>query len=65
MWSFEWNESYTKLNFVSNSSAYLQKISSNSFIILEANNFISDNGVLTLFCFHKAMRVLGHQESDF
>ena len=30
-----------------------------------ASVFISDNGVLTLFCFLKTMCVLGHQESDF
>ena len=34
-------------------------------IYWEASIFISDNGVLTLFCFLKTMRVLGHQESDF
>ena len=34
-------------------------------ICWEASIFISDNGVLTLFCFRKTMRVLGHQESDF
>ena len=31
----------------------------------EASIFISDNGVLTLFCFLKTMGVLGHQESVF
>ena len=34
-------------------------------IYREASIFISDNGVLTLFCFHKTMCVLGHQESYF
>ena len=34
-------------------------------IYLEASIFISDNGVLTLFCFMQTMYVLGYQESDF
>ena len=34
-------------------------------IYWEASIFISDNGVLTSFCFLKTMCVLGHQESDF
>ena len=53
------------LNFVLNSSACMQKNSSNSFKYWEASIFISDNGVLTVFCFLKTMGVLGHQESDF
>ena len=31
---------------------------------VEASNVISDNRVLTLFCFLKTMCVLGHQESE-
>ena len=40
---------------------FLQTVS----IYWEASIFISDNGVLTLFCFLKTMCVLDHQESDF
>ena len=40
---------------------FLQTVS----IYWEASIFISDNGVLTVFCFLKTMGVLGHQESDF
>ena len=38
-WSFEYNERDIKLNFVLNSSADMQKISSNSFNILESKHF--------------------------
>ena len=34
-------------------------------IYWEVSNFISNNGVLTWFCFLKTMCVLGHQEADF
>ena len=37
--SFEWNESNTKLNFVLNRSAYMQKKSSNWFNILGSKHF--------------------------
>ena len=39
LWSFEYNERDIKLNFVLNSSAYIQKISSNSFNILGSKHF--------------------------
>ena len=39
LWSFEWNESVIKLNFVLNSTAYTQKKSSNSFNILGSKDF--------------------------
>ena len=58
-------KSDTKLNFVLNSSAYKQNNLQTVSIYWEASIFISDNGVLTLFCFLKTMRVLGHQKSDF
>ena len=41
--------SSSKLNFVLNNSHYMQNSSSNSFVILGSNIFISDNGVLVLF----------------
>ena len=65
MWSFQENESDIKLNFVLNSSAYMQKILQTVSIKWEASIFISDKGVLTLFGFLKTMCVLDHQESDF
>ena len=65
LWSFKENESDIKLNFVLNSSAYIQKNLQTVSIYWEASIFISNNGVLTLFCFLKTMCVLGHQESDF
>ena len=34
-------------------------------IYWEASIFVSDNGVLTVFCFLKTVCVLGHQDSDF
>ena len=43
----------------------MRTISSPSFSFREANIFISDNGVLVLFCFLETMLVPGHQESDF
>ena len=60
MQSIEYNESDIKLNFVLNSSAYMQKILQTVSIYWEASIVISDNGVLTLFCFLKTMCVLGH-----
>ena len=52
LWSFELNESDTKLNFVLNSSTYMQKKNLQTVsLYLEASIFISDNGVLTLFGF--------------
>ena len=60
---FFWNKSDIKSNFVLNSSAYMQQISSVS-LYWEANIFISDNGVLTLFSFLITMCLLGHQEAD-
>ena len=43
----------------------MQKILQTVSIYWEASIFISDKGVLTLFCFLKTKCVLGHQESDF
>ena len=43
----------------------MHNISSNNFIILGSNIFISDNRVLTLFCFLKAISVLSHHKPDF
>ena len=61
LWSFESNESDIKLNFVLNSSAYMQKKNLQTVSIYwEASIFISDNGVFTLFCFLKTICVLGH-----
>ena len=60
--SFEKSESYIKLNIVLNISAFMQNYSSNNFnissIIInnKASNFISDNGVLTMFCFLKTIK---------
>ena len=65
LWSFEWNESDIKLNFVLNKSACMKKNLQTVSIYWEASIFISDSGVLTVFCFLKTMGVLGHQESDF
>ena len=61
LWSFEKNESDTKLNFVLNSSAYMPKNLQTVSIYWEASIFISDNGVLTLFGFLLTMCVLGLQ----
>ena len=63
--SFEQNESGIKLNFVFDSSAYMQRISSNSIIILGSIHFASENEVLVLFCFLETTFVLGNQESSF
>ena len=46
-------------------SLHAKKIFKQFSMYWEASIFISDNGVLTLFCFRKTMCVLGHQESDF
>ena len=65
LWSFQQNKRGIKLNFVLNSSAYMQRISSNIFLILGSKHFTSENGVLVLFCFLKTIFVLCHQESKF
>ena len=51
LWSFEHNESDIKLQFVLYSSAYMQNISSNIFIILGSKHFTSENGALVFFFF--------------
>ena len=56
-WSFELNESDIKINAYR--LAYMKTVS----LYLEAIIFISDNGVLVLFCFLEIMFVLGHQDS--
>ena len=43
----------------------MQKLLQTVSIYWEASIFMSDNGVLTLFCFMKTMRAPDHQESDF
>ena len=57
LWSFELNESDIKINAYR--LAYMKTVS----LYLEAIIFISDNGVLVLFCFLEIMFVLGHQDS--
>ena len=43
----------------------MQKLLQTVSIYWEASLFMSNNGVLTLFCFMKTMRAPDHQESDF